>query len=192
MWRILLQIGVCVLLIGFSELGFAAEPLAYDQPKISAAAMYQKWASVQSSDIVAHAKKAAAAVLQNREKAFAQFSDPYNQTWWPNPPFFSPVFVIRCDEMRVLTHIYPSFLAQYGKHDAMIHFKDLKGKHSFFDLCTEVLKHPNQPQWSQQYHFWPGASEPVWMHLLAYPVKGTPYAIQAYYVTPNLDFSAPN
>ena len=191
--RFLSVLGAVLLLWWGSNLVIAfAEDLPHDHVKLTAEQMYQQWSLVTPADILHHAQEAAKHIHRNREQAFKEFNDASNPQWWPNPPFFSPVIVMRCDELRDVTHVYPEFLKSFSQPGVIRKFADTRGKHTFFDMCVKLKQRPDRPVWLSQLHFWPGVEGPVWMAVLGDPVKGTPYVIQGFYITANPDIKKLN
>ena len=186
-------VGLLLLLV-IPLVGFSLDkekPIPGDKVRVSTEEMYARWAKYSPEEVIAHGKKATAAIQKDQKAAFAQFNDANNTTWWPERPFFTPIIVMSCEQERDLTHPIPSFRKQLLTSGVLKKFQDARGVHTFFFLCKKLKGKPNGV-WVKQYHYWPGTKEPVWMAVMGMPIEDTDYVLQLFYITKNPDLKALN
>jgi len=166
----------CILIAGL----WLGNPLCAKEVDVSAQEMYAAFDKHGPQAVIAHGRKAVKYIQSGGD--LNVFNDGNNKDWWPDRPFFSPIIVMRCDELRDVTHpitIMREALLQPGM---VKKFADLDGQKTFFILCRKVRGIP-QGVWMFQRHFWPGTTEPLKLAVMLMPVKGTPYQLQLFYPT---------
>ena len=182
--------GVLLLLVG-TAWGEESDAMPWAVEQVSTQEMYLRWAKHSPEEIIAHAQKAVRYIQENGPSIFGEFNDPNSDQWWPGRPFFSPVMVMRCDELRLATHPIPKFYPTMIQPGFIKKFTDTRGEHTFFYLCAKLASQ-SKGAWTKQLHFWPGTQEPVWMAVLGLNIPGTPYQVHAFYITPQPDLEKLN
>ncbi len=153
---------------------------AVEKPSFTTKEIYAAFAKKGPQAVIAHARKAANYIQKGGD--LNVFNEAHNQTWWPNRPFFTPVIVMRCDELRDVTHPIASMRPGLTQRNALRKFRDLDGQPTFHILCKKL---PGNPRglWLFQHHYWPDTKEPLQLAVLIWPIQGTPYQLQLFYPT---------
>ena len=162
-----------------------------NQVLVSTEEMYRRWAKHRPEEVIAQGRKAVQYIQNNGESVFSEFNEPSKEEWWSDRPYFTPVMVMRCDEMRNVTHPVAQFYKILTQKGTVSKFVDVRGEHTFLELCQKLIR-KSEPVWVKQYHYWPGTKEPVWMAVLGMPVPGTFYQIHLFYLTPEPDLERLN
>ena len=179
----MIRIVLFLLFLSALPFGLAAEErVPSDLKRVTPAEMYAKWGKHSPREVVAHAKKALAHIAEQGKGGLAAFNYDGDRSWWPNRPYFTPVIVMRCDELRDVTHPVESFHKFVTTPGIFRKYADKRGKNTFLDLCRRLPDHP-EGLWVRQFALWPGVKEPVWMGVLAIQVPDTPYQLHLFYVT---------
>ncbi len=171
----------------FSGLLLAAE--GAKKVDVSAKEMYAAFAKKGPKAVIDHGRLAAQYIQEGGD--LEVFNDGYNKTWWPNRPFFTPIIVMRCDELRDVTHPIDAMRAGLTQRNMAKKFRDLDGQPTFFLLCKRLRGNP-EGLWMFQRHYWPGTKAPLRLGVLLLPVKGTPYQLQIFYPTQTYTLSQLN
>ena len=147
-----------------------------EETALEPAACYKAFKQYSPADVIAFAKQARD-YIQKNEASIKDFNKVSPLTFRSFP--FSPaITVMRCDEMKVVSFVFPEMLRVVSEPGYLIKFIDVNGQHTFVSLCAKMRGNA-EAAWTMQEHFWMQCNGALKMGVLMLKVPGTPYVIQS-------------